>query len=75
MHPTLCQSFGKSTGICPHDEITSVFDVLDEPELAEDASEDQQKARDRKLLILTWFMDECLGEMAGVEYWGPTIRP
>ena len=57
------------------DEIVNVYAALDEPELAEDASEDNKKKRERKLKVLIWYLDEYMPKMASVTYWGPTIRP
>lgn len=54
-------------------EIESVWDV---PLLLSDTASEQEKAYfTKKVRILTWWVDDFLEKVVGLEYWGPDKRP
>ena len=52
-----------------------IEDVWNLPEVTEASSDKEKKDYEKKVTILTWYLDSFLPKAVGLEFWGDLIRP
>ena len=70
---TLTVYWNEHKSLPTQSELEHVWAIGEAPE---DEANDEEKAQyARKIDILTWYIDEWLPMVVGIEYWGPHLRP
>ena len=52
-----------------------IEDIWNLPEVNEASSEEEKAEYEKKVSLLTWYLDVFMPKAVGLEFWGDLIRP